>query len=53
MTIEPVLLTTTDPSRQRIFAIAMQLDRPTMLHNPTRKPTRYVVVMASEIPARR
>jgi len=33
--------------------LAMQLDRPTMFHNPPRKPTRYVVVMASEIPSRR
>ena len=32
--------------------LAMQLDRPTMFHNPTRKPARYAVVMASE-PARR
>jgi transcriptional regulator with XRE-family HTH domain len=28
--------------------LAMELDRPTMFHNPTRKPTRYVVVAASE-----
>jgi transcriptional regulator with XRE-family HTH domain len=28
--------------------LAMQLDRPTMFHNPTRKRTRYVVVIASE-----
>ena len=32
--------------------LAMQLDRPTMFHNPTRKPARYAVVTASE-PARR
>jgi transcriptional regulator with XRE-family HTH domain len=32
--------------------LAMQLDRPTMFHNPTRKAARYVVVMASD-PARR
>lgn len=32
--------------------LAMQLDRPTMFHNPTRKPARYVVVTASE-PMRR
>ena len=32
--------------------LAMQLDRPTMFHNPTRKPTRYAVVMATE-PSRR
>ena len=28
--------------------LAMQLDRPTMFHNPTRKPARYAVVLASE-----
>ena len=33
--------------------LAMQLDRPTMFHNPTRKPVRYVVVIASEIFSRR
>lgn len=33
--------------------LAMQLDRPTMFHNPTRKPARYAVVMASETPSRR
>lgn len=33
--------------------LAMWLDRPTMFHNPTRKPARYAVVIASEGPARR
>jgi transcriptional regulator with XRE-family HTH domain len=33
--------------------LAMQLDRPTMFHNPTRKPTRYAVVIGSDPPARR
>ena len=33
--------------------LAMQLDRPTMFHNPTRKPVRYAVVIASDTPARR
>jgi transcriptional regulator with XRE-family HTH domain len=33
--------------------LAMQLDRPTMFHNPTRSPTRYVVVIAAESSARR
>ncbi len=33
--------------------LAMQLDRPTMFHNPTRKPTRYAVVIALETPSRR
>jgi transcriptional regulator with XRE-family HTH domain len=28
--------------------LAMQLDRPTLFHNPTRKPARYAVVIASE-----
>jgi len=31
----------------------MQLDRPTMFHNPTRRLTRYAVVIASDTPARR
>jgi transcriptional regulator with XRE-family HTH domain len=33
--------------------LAMLLDRPTMFHNPTRKATRYAVVIAPETPARR
>ena len=33
--------------------LAMQLDRPTMFHNPTRKPARYAVVIASEPAGRR
>jgi uncharacterized cupin superfamily protein len=33
--------------------LAMQLDRPTTLHNPTRKVTRYAVVSASETSFRR
>jgi transcriptional regulator with XRE-family HTH domain len=33
--------------------LAMRLDRPTMFHNPTRKPTRYAVVIGSEPAARR
>jgi transcriptional regulator with XRE-family HTH domain len=33
--------------------LAMQLDRPTMFHNPTRKPARYAVVIASDAPSRR
>lgn len=33
--------------------LAMRLDGPTMFHNPTRKPTRYAVVIASEPGARR
>jgi transcriptional regulator with XRE-family HTH domain len=33
--------------------LAMQLDCPTMFHNPTRKTARYALVIASEPPARR
>jgi len=33
--------------------LAMQLDRPTMFHNPARRPARYAVVIAPETPARR
>jgi transcriptional regulator with XRE-family HTH domain len=33
--------------------LAMQLDRPTMFHNPTQKPARYAVVIASDGPSRR
>jgi transcriptional regulator with XRE-family HTH domain len=33
--------------------LAMQLDRPTMFHNPTRKPARYAVVIGSETASRR
>ncbi|HEV7732617.1 MAG TPA: XRE family transcriptional regulator [Candidatus Binatia bacterium] len=42
--------------RHRVRAgdcLAMQLDRPTMFHNPTRKPARYAVVIASEPLVRR
>jgi transcriptional regulator with XRE-family HTH domain len=33
--------------------LAMQLDRPTMFHNPTRKPARYAVVISCEPLSRR
>jgi transcriptional regulator with XRE-family HTH domain len=33
--------------------LAMQLDRPTMFHNPTRKPARYAVVIAPNTPSKR
>jgi transcriptional regulator with XRE-family HTH domain len=33
--------------------LAMTLDRPTLFHNPTRKPARYAVVLASEPVSRR
>lgn len=32
--------------------LAMQLDRPTIFHNPTRKPARYAVVIGSDALAR-
>ncbi len=33
--------------------LAMQLDRPTMFHNPTRKPARYALVLAFDPPSRK
>lgn len=33
--------------------LAMQLDRPVLFHNPTRRATRYAVVIASEAAAKR
>jgi transcriptional regulator with XRE-family HTH domain len=33
--------------------LAMQLDRPTLFHNPLKKPARYAVVIASEPASRR
>jgi transcriptional regulator with XRE-family HTH domain len=33
--------------------LAMQLDRPTMFHNPKKTPARYAVVIACESPLRR
>jgi transcriptional regulator with XRE-family HTH domain len=33
--------------------LAMQLDRPIMFHNATRKPARYAVVLAFDLPPRR
>lgn len=33
--------------------LAMQLNQPTLFHNPARKPARYVVVIASETPSKR
>lgn len=33
--------------------LAMELDRPTIFHNPTRKPAHYAVVIASQTPFRR
>jgi len=33
--------------------LAMELDRPTMFHNPTRRTTRYAVIFAAEVPRSR
>jgi transcriptional regulator with XRE-family HTH domain/mannose-6-phosphate isomerase-like protein (cupin superfamily) len=33
--------------------LAMELDRPTLFHNPTRKPARYAVVIACDTSSRR
>ena len=35
-------------ARSKGDCLAMQLDCPTLFHNPTRKPARYAVVIASE-----
>jgi transcriptional regulator with XRE-family HTH domain len=49
--LEGVIDVTAGSERHRLRrgdCAAMQLDRPTMFHNPTRRPTRYAVVIASE-----
>jgi transcriptional regulator with XRE-family HTH domain len=54
--LEGVIDVTLGGERHRLRegdCLAMQLDRPTMFHNPTRKPTRYAVVIASEASSRR
>jgi transcriptional regulator with XRE-family HTH domain len=54
--LEGTMDVTVGEDRHRLRAgdcLAMRLDRPTMFHNPTRKPARYAVVIASEPPARR
>jgi transcriptional regulator with XRE-family HTH domain len=54
--LEGTIEVTTGEERHRLRAgdcLAMELDRPAMFHNPTRRPTRYAVVIASESPARR
>jgi uncharacterized cupin superfamily protein len=54
--LEGTMDITVGAERHRLRAgdcLAMQLDRPTMFHNPTRKPARYAVVIASEAPSRR
>lgn len=54
--LEGTMDVTVGEERHRLRAgdcLAMQLDRPTMFHNPTRKPARYAVVIAAEGAARR
>jgi transcriptional regulator with XRE-family HTH domain len=54
--LEGVMDVTVGTDRHRLRqgdCLAMQLDAPTMFHNPTRKPARYAVVIASETLARR
>jgi transcriptional regulator with XRE-family HTH domain len=54
--LEGTMDITVGEERHRLRAgdcLAMQIDRPTMFHNPTRKPARYAVVVASEIAAKR
>jgi len=53
--LEGTIDVTVGADRHRLHdgdCLAMQLDRPTMFHNPTRKPARYAVVIASD-PTRR
>lgn len=54
--LEGAIEITVGPDRHRLRTgdcLAMQLDAPTLFHNPTRKPARYAVVIASETSARR
>ena len=54
--LEGAMDVTVGPDRHRLRAgdcLAMQLDQPTLFHNPTRKTARYAVVIASEAGARR
>jgi len=49
--LEGTIDITLGTERHRLRAgdcLAMELDRPTMFHNPTRKAARYAVVLASE-----
>jgi transcriptional regulator with XRE-family HTH domain len=53
--LEGVINITVGADRHRLRAgdcLAMQLDRPTMFHNPARRAARYAVVIASEPAAR-
>jgi transcriptional regulator with XRE-family HTH domain len=54
--LEGAIDITVGAERHRLRAgdcLAMQLDKPTLFHNPTRKPARYAVVIASEPVSRR
>lgn len=54
--LEGAMDVTVGEERHRLRAgdcLAMQLDGPTMFHNPSRKPARYAVVIASESPGKR
>jgi transcriptional regulator with XRE-family HTH domain len=54
--LEGAIDVTVGDERHRLRAgdcLAMRLDHPTMFHNPTRRPTRYAVVVASEPGPRR
>jgi transcriptional regulator with XRE-family HTH domain len=54
--LEGVMAITLGAERHRLRqgdCLAMQLDRPIMFHNPTRKPARYAVVIASADPVSR
>ena len=54
--LEGTLEITLGTERYRLRAgdcLAMQLDAPTMFHNPTRKAARYAVVVATEAAPRR
>jgi transcriptional regulator with XRE-family HTH domain len=54
--LEGAIDITLGAERHRLRAgdcLAMQLDGPTMFHNPTRKMTRYAVVISCEPPSRR
>ena len=54
--LEGTMDVTLGGDRHRLRAgdcLAMRLDGPTMFHNPTRRPARYAVVIASDPPAKR
>jgi uncharacterized cupin superfamily protein len=54
--LEGAIDVTLGAKRHRLHAgdcLAMELDRPSTFHNPTRRSARYAVVIASEPRARR